>query len=142
MGILTDLIMATEAELAAVPKDKVPFNVLPGVDVKGMGLVAIAMLYAIMTGTEFDPGLADFPFVGEHPEDGPWANLLPDEFVRSLAQLDDPMLEDVAHQWAATEELRLENWSFEDVHSRLGEVRTLAQRAIQEGKPIYIWTCL
>ena len=89
MGVLTDLVIGTESDLASVPEGEVPINVLPGVDVKGTGLVAIAVLHEIVCGGEVDPSLAAFPFVGGESEGGRWLNRLPDDLVAQLACLDD-----------------------------------------------------
>ncbi len=89
MGVLTDLLVATQDELEHVPEDEVPSNVLPGADIKGIGILELEALRALLLGAAVDPGLDAFPAVGTESEDGPWLNRLPDAFVEGLAKLDD-----------------------------------------------------
>ena len=142
MGILTDLVIATDTDLAQVPEDEVPAGVLPAVDIKGIGLIEFATLRDIALGLEFDPGLHAFPFVGEETEEGPWVNRIPDDLVRHLAGLDDAALASVAARWAGTEELDRAGWNPEEAASRLRQIRAFAARALEAGKPIHLWTCL
>jgi hypothetical protein len=84
MGVLTDLILATEIELAALPEDETPINMFPGIDIKGVGIIELATLHALLTGIDFDAAINAFPMVrGEESDEGPWINRLPDEFIRT-----------------------------------------------------------
>lgn len=143
MGVLTDLIIATEDELAAVDPDEIPINVLPGLDIKGTGIIELATLHAILGGTEFDPGLEDFPSVsGEESEDGPWIFRFPDSLVHRLASASAAELSRVAAEWARTEELELSGWPPEVLHQRLLEMAEFAKSTVLQGKPVHVWSCL
>jgi hypothetical protein len=143
MGVLTDLVIATEADLGGVSPDELPISVFPGVDIKGIGIIELAILHGLLAGKEFDPRLEAFPMVGgQESEDGPWLNRLPQDFVERLAGLDGEHLSSAAAQWRATEEFEHNGWDPEDISQRLGEVCELAKRAVSEGKPIHLWTCL
>jgi len=140
---LTDLIVATEAELGAIPQDEIPINLFPGVDVKGIGLIELATLHSLVGNAEFDPVLDAFPTIaGQESEDGPWLNRLPDDFVLALAGLANDAVAKLAAEWSQTEEFQGRGWDPEDVEVRLGEIVELARRALQEAKPIHLWTCL
>lgn len=54
MGVLTDLVCATAAEIAALDPELVPFHAFPGLDIKGTGLVELATLLAFAKNSEFD----------------------------------------------------------------------------------------
>src|SRR5262245_54177269 len=141
MGVLSDLILATEAELASVPPDAVPINVLPGLDVKGIDLVKIGTLHALLAGRDFDPSLQGFPMVsGEESEDGPWVFRCPDDLITRLAAVSDTDVPRVATRWAATEEFRLDGWDPGEVAVAFRKMRDFARRAKDEGKPIHLWT--
>jgi len=143
VGVLTDLIMATAEELGSADPDDVPINRLPGLDIKGTGLIELATLHAILGGPAFDPALADFPPVGgEPPEEGPWLVRCPDGLIRRLAGCPPAELRRAGAAWAETEELQLDGWTAEDATARLKEMAAFAARAIQQGKPVHLWTCL
>jgi len=137
MGALTDLILATEGELASVPADDIPINVLPGLDVKGVGTLELECLHEVLFG---DAG--SFPETGPESEDGPWLNRVPDSLVRRLAELDEPAVRAVAARWAATDQLSHHRVAVEDVTSRLLEMCAFAKKAIEVGKPVFLWTSL
>ena len=100
MGVLTDLILATEEELINVPADEIPINVFPGLYIKGTGLIELATLHAILAGVEFDPSFMDFPSVsGGESEDGPWVFRVPDSLIRSLAACSTADQSRVAVNW-------------------------------------------
>jgi len=143
MGILTDLILATEEELAGLDPDDLPIEVLPGLDIKGTGLVELATLHAIIIGTDFDPGLEAFPPVSdEDSEDGPWIFRCPPELIAGLAAAGADKLVRVAAEWARTEEIQEAQWEADQVHQRLVDMQTFAQTAVAAGKPVHIWTSL
>jgi hypothetical protein len=43
-----DLVIATAAELEAMPEDEVPYNAFPGVAIKGVGLLELASLHSVL----------------------------------------------------------------------------------------------
>jgi len=143
MGILTDLILATEEELAGLDPDVLPIEVLPGLDIKGTGLVELATLHSIITGTDFDPAMEAFPAVSdEESEDGPWIFRCPPDLITGLAAADADELAEVAAEWARTEEIQEAQWEAAQVHQRLVDMQAFARTAVASGKPVHIWTSL
>ena len=141
MGVLTDLIIGSEADLATVPDDEVPFNVLPGLDIKGFGPVELGILHANLGDTEFDPGLVDFPVVsGKNSEDGPWVFRFPGDLANRLADLSDEALARTADKLASDQQFH--GWSLDDLVERLTDMRAFVKKAVAEAKPIHIWTSL
>ena len=143
MGVLTDLILGSAEELAAVDADDVPINVLPGLDIKGTGLIELATLYAIATRTEVEAGLDSFPPVsGEESEDGPWVFRFPDELVEALAQASPAEVKRIAAEWSQTEEVMQSGWPAAEVAQRISEMIAFAVKAKASGKPVHVWTSL
>jgi hypothetical protein len=143
VGVLTDLILATEEELAALDPDELPIQVLPGLDVKGTGLIELATLHSIITGKPFDPGLEAFPAVSDdNGEDGPWVFRCSPELIAGLAAADHDELARVAEEWAKTDEIQQARWEADELEQRLREMQEFARRAETAGKPVHIWTSL
>ena len=143
MEVLTDLILGTKEELAAVDPEDVPINVLPGLDIKGTGLIELSTLYAIATGTAFDPALDSFPPVsGEESEDGPWVFRFPDELVEALSSATPADIKRIAMEWSQTEELQQSGWPEAEVAQRLSEMSAFALKARAAAKPVHVWTSL
>ena len=143
MGVLTDLIIATEHELAAAGPDEVPINVLPGLDIKGTGLIELATLHSIFARAVFDADLADFPAIsGEESADGPWVFRFPDALIHRLANATPDELTRVTAEWGNTEEVAMSGWSLHELRERLDEMSEFARKTLQAGKPVHIWTCL
>jgi hypothetical protein len=143
MGVLTDLIIGTHDELAEIPAEEVPSRVLPGLDIKGTGLIELVSLYMILTGVEFDSAFGEFPPVsGEGSEEGPWVFRFPNALVQRLATLSPPELSTVAVKWAETEEIQLGGWTVQKLELRLKEISGFAASATKQDKPVHIWTSL
>jgi hypothetical protein len=143
VGVLTDLILATEEELAALDPGELPISVLPGLDIKGTGLIELATLLSILSGESLDSDSEEFPAVGgEDDEEGPWVFRCPSELIAGLAAADDEELARVAAEWAETEEIQLSGWEAGEIHQRLREMREFARMARTAEKPVLIWTSL
>jgi hypothetical protein len=146
MGVLTDFVVAERTEAHLVGQADVPSEAFRGIDAKGIDQVKMATLYAILTGTDYDPDFlaADDSFLYTGSEDGPWVQAIPDDMVRRLAELLPHQLSVIAEHWLASEEFdpRYSNWSPEAVTWFLGEIRDLSRVAISEKKTLFMWTCL
>jgi hypothetical protein len=143
MGILSDLVLATEAELLAVPRDQAPVRVLPGIDIKGVDSIKLCTLHGLMTGAEFDPDLKDFPEVGASgSEDGPWLFRCPDDLFKRLSALDDAAARQLAEAWAQTEDFLGDGWPAEAVVECFHRIRAFANEAVASRKPVHLWVSL
>jgi hypothetical protein len=139
MAALTDLIMATPAELEAVQGDEMPLRRLPGLDVKGLGLLSLEALDAIVRG--FEHAGDDFPAIsGEDAEWGPCVFRCPRGFVSALAHLPRRRQREVAKAWADSDVFPFEAWDDEDTERMLREICALARRAVAKHKPVMFWT--
>jgi hypothetical protein len=70
-----------------------------------------------------------------------WTMSVPDDMTTALAALDGSQLPKVAQRCAdeTAEEL---GWSSDDFQDVLKQLRALARRALDTGKPMYLWNSL
>jgi|SRR5579884_2180778 len=155
MGILTDAFIASDAEVACGDFSRsVPAELQPVIEAKGIDTVPLGLLKAIVSeqglgdtqvGLQaFVIGLEhDFPCVrdmGEH-----WVYRFPNSLVKRLGQLAPTEINAVAAQWARSEEMGGPNATREyvaDLSEYLGRLSWLCDRAVQDGKNVYMWMSL
>jgi hypothetical protein len=143
MGVLTDLFIATDAEVERLAPDAIPLERFGGVDIKGVGTIKLAELDAILCGVDFDQAMDRIELVRARSEKlGPWITRMPPELVAALAALDETEIVSYGERWAATEEFVEDGWYPEDVVAVLGQMVELARHAVADGKAVYAWTSL
>lgn len=143
MGVLTDIVVASEAEAGAVGRASVPSQQWPGMDAKGIDQIKLGMLLSLLSGEPYRDSLVDeFTFLWEQSDDGPWVYRIPPCLVDRLSQLQGPELQRVAQEWARIEEFRLVNWKPADVEAVLRALVGLAEQARSQGKDLLMWMCL
>jgi hypothetical protein len=141
VGVLTGLVCATESEIRAIDPDELLSGTLPGLEIKGTGLVELGTLLAIIEGDRFDVSLQQFPdVVGQESEQGPWVFGFSETLLRHLASASPGELQRLADAWVKTEEM--EGWTQPEVLSRLTEIASFAQDSLQAGKPVHLWVAL
>lgn len=146
MGVLTDFVVADRTEAHLVGEADVPSQTFNGIDAKGIDQVKMATLYAILTGTDYDPDFLatddSFAYIGS--DDGPWVQAIPDPMLHKLAELSPFTIPSVAKEWAASEEFdpKYSNWSPEAVTWFLQEISRLSRLAVSTNKTVFMWTCL
>jgi hypothetical protein len=159
MGILTDVFIATEAELAATQFEGsgTPSDFFPTVQGKYFDPVELAVLEAIVTEQKQDPGtltgMISQPIRGDESSEQ-WINLFSERLVTRLAELTEASISHYGARWASSIE---EEWRgprakpltqkdaathSADVTQYLQALCQLARRAQAEGKRMYLWTCL
>ncbi len=146
MGVLTDFVVANSSDAKEVADCLDPSGELGGVAAKGIDQVKMGTLYAILTGTEYDPEfmLTDDSFLHTADEDGSWVQLVPPDMVSRLSSLSDSEIPRISKEWGQTEEFdpKYCGWSSEDIESFLQEIAGLSRRARSEGKSVLMWTSL
>jgi len=143
MGVLTDLFIATDAEVERLARDAIPIEHFPGLDIKGVGPIKLAELDAILCDVDFDQAMDRVELVRARSEKlGPWITRMPSELVAALAALDETEIVSCGERWAATEEFVEDGWYADEVVAILGQMAELAGRAQAEGKAVYVWTSL
>jgi hypothetical protein len=141
VGVLTDLIIGTASDIASVPDQDVPGEVLPTLDIKGFGLVDLGVLLAVVKGVEFDPGLEQFPIVaGEEAEDGPWVHGFPGDLADHLAGLSSDDISSLTTSLLQDEQF--EGWTAADLSERLAAIQGFVLEAKKQQKPLHVRTSL
>lgn len=139
MGVLSDLVVATEGDALRIARTTNPAATFGGIDIKGIDSVKFGTLQAILTGSTFEELLHLYEPVCESDE-GPWVFRIPAAFVAKLAVLEGIPLERTAIQWAQTEEL--EGWDTSAVVQALHAICEFARRAAGSGQALFLWMCL
>jgi hypothetical protein len=143
MGVLTDFVVADASEAKRLGDHRESFD---GLDAKGIDQVRMGTLYALLTKTAYDPSflVTDESFAYTASDDGPWVQIVPDDMVQLLLKMSPSDIKQVGDAWFQTEEFdsQFSRWSREDVAEFLTEIQRLASRAGNEGKKLFMWTCL
>jgi hypothetical protein len=117
-----------------------PYERLATVEAKGLTDINLAALGEILGVGTYDDLVDQFPVTGPAENDDVGLYRLPGDFRDALAGLVD--VGSVARRWVATEELRLDEWQFEDCERVLREVSALARRAQEEQRDLWYWWSL
>jgi hypothetical protein len=142
MGVLTDIVIADGAE--AVLRASVPSEAFPGIDAKGVDVVKLDLLRAILSESVWDAAsVRDFAVLAQEDErEGPWVFAVPADLVEALADLHGHERKRAAESWAEIEEFKLDGWKRSEVRMLLDALCGLAERARNEGKQLLMWVCL
>ncbi|HEX3049643.1 MAG TPA: hypothetical protein VHP83_03230 [Aggregatilineaceae bacterium] len=141
MGVLTDLLVATEADLEAIGEMDYPLGQFPGLDAKGLDWVSFATLQELVTGEPYDDVLKLYDPVLIVSDDGPWISKIPANLVERLASLTETERRTIGSRWAQTEELK-RWWAEEVVQDVLKDICDLAVRVIsQPDHVLLMWIC-
>lgn len=157
MGLLTDVFIATEAELAATRFEglNAPSDFFPTVQGKNIDPVKLAFLEVIVTEQEPDPetlaGMISQPIRGDESTEE-WIILFSEKLVTRLAELTEASSSHYGAKWASIEEwrdLQAKPLTPKDTATHRANITQylqalcqLAKRAQAEGKCMYLWICL
>jgi hypothetical protein len=136
MGVIADFIIASEPEALEYSRSQSGVSSSDRLEAKGITSVELSTLMALLDGKEWQDELLDlFP-----PAGGESSGLtrVGDQLLGRLADLDYD-LDQVAADWAATEEMQ---WEEEEARSLIDELAQLAVRARSAGKPVWLWNCV
>ena len=89
MGVLSDLVLASESDVERIGESRVPSQDFPGIDVKGIDTIKLGTLHSFLTGKDFDSLLPEYDPVLSVSEEGPWVFRVPGELAAALANLPD-----------------------------------------------------
>jgi len=146
--MLTDLIIATPEEAAAILNVPGHASVWPTLEAKGLDPVKLATLrFILMKAEPADASkvaayVKTFEALADEGEAGPWLRAVPEDLGHLLAQLPASDIPAVAAAWARTEELKLDGWHAADAEPFLGELSVFAAGAAAQGKRLLLWLCL
>lgn len=136
MRFETYIIAADADEFAAVGESSNPLDEWSGIEAPGFDTVKIATLHCLLTGDTLQTALELHEPVYLSAEETSILRIA-DGVLEKLAALDDDALSEVAHELAATEDFETEQWSVDDVLSRLSEMAELAQLAESQGQALF-----
>ncbi len=136
MSVIADFIIATEPQ--ALEYSRSQTGILPSdiLEAKSITCFELSTLLALLDGKEWREDLLDlFPPVGG---DSNGLKLVGDQLLGRLTDFNYD-LDQLAADWAATEELQ---WEAEEARTLIDGLAQLAVRARSLGKPIYLWNCV
>ncbi len=135
MGVIADFIIASEPEALEYSRSQTGIPASDLLEAKGITCVELSTLLALLDGKEWQEGLLDlFPPVGGEPSG---LTRVADQLLGRLTDFDYD-LDQVAADWAATEEMQ---WEAEEARTLVDELAQHAMRARSAGKPVYLWNC-
>src|SRR5690349_1334601 len=106
MGILTELFIAEPGDADSYPAKREELSAAARyarVQLGGLHSLHFSTLWAIIESEEWDVNKHDLPSI--LPPSDTWLFRFPEQFARSLSELDESQLEEIAAQWARTEEM-------------------------------------
>jgi hypothetical protein len=142
LGVLSDLVAGTSADVERIGQSQVPSRDFDGIDIKGIDTVKFVTLHSLLTGEKFETLLPLYEPVHAGSEEGPWVFQIPDGLVSLLASLSHTERTVIAERWAATEEFALDGWSSPSVASSLEAICTLAVSAEGSERSLFLWMSL
>ena len=140
---LTDCVIVDRKDARQVCDAACPSEDFNGMDAKGIDPVKLGTLYAVLTGSEYDPDFTGKPLC-DGGDEGPWVIEVPNDLVQRLAKLDAKQIGVAAAEWAKTEEFspQYDNWPAEAVHEVLAEFAKLCAQAVAAKKSVLMWMSL
>jgi len=143
MGILTDFVIADAGSGNDLGESFNPSEQWPTLQAKGIETIKLATLYCAITGNCYHNDIQEsFEFVGGDKEEGPWVFEFPSEILHAIACVSEPQVQGIAHQWASTDEMKMDRWSPEEAATFISELSAHASRATDAGKSLYLWLSL
>jgi hypothetical protein len=136
MSVLSDFIIATEAQAQEYGRSQSGVPASDVLELKGLTLVELSTLWALMRGEEWNDGMLD-AFAPVPTGDGRDSSIsrLPAEFLARLTGSDFD-LDQVASRWAATEEMRCDAQS---ARTLISDLARFAGQAGNANQSVYLW---
>jgi hypothetical protein len=141
MGVLSDLVPGTDADIPRIFAAGNPAHSFAGIDIKGIDSVRLAELHAVVSGTKVKALLDQYEPLPLTPDDERWLFRVPAALTEALAVLAPEQREDVARRWAQCESMASDDWG-NDVCEVLDAIADLASRTIASGKGLFLWMSL
>ena len=136
MGVIADFIIATEPEALEYSRCQAGIPSSNLLEAKGITCVELTTLLALLDGKEWEEDLLDlFSPVGDESSG---LTRVADQLLNRLTDVDYD-LDQVAADWAATEEMQCE---VDTAHTLIDGLAQHAVRAKNVGKPVYLWNCV
>jgi len=148
MGVLSDILIARPDEAASINASGGGHEQRwPTLASKGIDTIKLGTLSQILAGRPVDDinTVAAFMLNGvldEASEDGPWVYQVPNDLTATIAAIDQTTTDQIAREWAATEEFKLSRWPADVVRQYLHDLIAYAMRARADGKSLLLWMSL
>jgi hypothetical protein len=146
VGVLTDILVADRGDAGRISSAAAPLEHWRGIDAKGIDLVRLAMLTAVLNENDYDSAcVGEFGLLAARDDaDGPWVYAAPVPLVAALASLEPELVSRRAEEWFefARDEFRSQGYRRADVRLLLTALTDLARSARAEGTDLLIWIAL
>ena len=148
MGIITDFVIADQAEAKAVLSEPAPTRRWPGIEAKSIDTIRLATLSAIISGKPLDVDSVvayseKFTLLVSSPDNERHVVLLPADLVESLGKLKPESMTSVARAWLRTEEFQLDgSWEEKDVLEIVRMLHKLANDSLRAKRPVLLFWSL
>lgn len=146
MGSLAEFFVATPAEAQRYAhrheeddEGEAIEDALQPQPLRGLESLVLGQLWAILAGETFEYARHQVPEQMLDEDGSQWLGQLPDAMVHRLAQADEAAVSQAAVQWAANPCM---NSCAEVLVPCIQTLRTLAGKALAEGKGLHYWGCL
>jgi hypothetical protein len=144
VGVESEIFIARADQMHLAEGGPLSTGKLRAEDVKKLDFVKIGTLGSTLladatSGSDYE-ALTDEMGNGLHNfSDEELVFPVPERLQTALAGLSDERMKDVAPDWAATEEFRLDYKTEDDALEWLGVLRKLAQEAESTGRSLFVW---
>lgn len=137
MGILTNIVAADEAELAAIGESLRPVDDWSGIEIRDFDTAKLATLHCLLTGDSLDEALVICEPVHASAEEGAIVLRIADEVLEGLVGIDEQVFDAIAAELAASE--AFEMITEDEVYALVTEIADLARLADSQGQVLYVW---
>lgn len=139
MGILVNVISADEDDLDAIAESEHPVDAWSGIAARDIDRLKFISLHCLLTGESLEEAEFSYEPVYVAGGDGPIIFRIPDELTQKLAGLEEPALEAVGEELAASQDFDSSEVTVEDVQSLLIELAELARIADAREEHLFVW---
>ena len=139
MGTLVNVISADEDDLEAIGESERPVDAWSGIEARDIDRLKFISLHCLLTGESLEEAEFSYEPVYVAGGDGPIIFRIPDALTQKLASLEEPALETVGEELAASQDFDSSGVSVEEVQSLLMELADLAGIADARDQHLFVW---
>jgi hypothetical protein len=138
MGILTNIVAASDDDIAALCGSLHPIDDWDGIERRDIDATKLAVFHSLVTGDELGQALYLYEPICDN-EAGLMVVRIADFVVERLVAFDEEALECIAIKLAATEEFELTEIDLDEVHDWVLAMAALAQLASSQDLSLFAW---
>jgi hypothetical protein len=141
--MLTDFVVASPEEAAAVSASNSRQSTWPCFESKGLDNSTVAALWSALDPLADASSLeSEAHLIFTASKEGPWVFNLPNPLVTGLAALPSESLLPVAERWVKQPELAYAGWRGSDVAPAIESLKAIASVAVQKQQSLLLWMSL